>query len=266
MERTPLSALATKRVVILAALASSVLAASPVAWSQTQASAAARAEERGRIANIVRDLLVNDPTLLRDAMQALQARENAAREAARALALQSLATELARETDTPAVGPADADATLVEFYDYQCGYCKRAVGELSALKQRDPKVRILYKDLPILGPESVELALASLAVNRQGRFEAFHDALMAMERPDRNAARQLAERLGVDMTRFDRDLADPALQAALDRNRRQAEALDIDGTPAFVIGSTLLPGVVETETLVQLLKAQRTQKPGAGAR
>lgn len=266
MENTALTSSAMRRLATLAVMGVTLLAAANAAWSQTKAPATARADDRGRIANIVRDLLVNDPTLLRDAMQALQARENAAREAARAQALQGLATELARETDTPSVGPADADATLVEFYDYQCSYCKRAIGELRTLKQRDTKVRIIYKDLPILGPESVELARASLAVNRQGRFEAFHDALMAMERPDRAAARQLAERLGVDMARFDRDLADPALVAALERNRRQAEALDIDGTPAFVIGSTLLPGVVETETLVQLLKALRAQKSGVGAR
>lgn len=250
----------------LALLLVACLASAP-AWSQgSPKSGSDRADERGRIANIVRDLLLNDPTLLRDAMEALQKRETAQREQARALALQALATELARETDTPSVGPADADATLVEFFDYQCGYCKRAIAELRALKQRDPKLRIIYKDLPILGPESQELAKASLAAHRQGRFEAFHDALMAMERPDRVAARALAERLGLDLAGYDRDLADPALEAALARNRRQAEALDIDGTPAFVVGTTLLPGVVETEALAQLLAALRREKAAAGAR
>lgn len=242
------------------------------AWSQGAAPATAgkaiadRASERGRVANIVRDLLLNDPTLLRDALEALQKREHAQREQARAQVIQGLAGELAREADLPVSGPADADATLIEFFDYQCGYCKRALPELQALKRRDARLRIVYKDLPVLGPESQALARASLAAHRQGRFEPFHEALMAMERPDRAAARVLAERLGLDMARFDRDLEDPALEAALARNRRQAEALEIEGTPAFVVGNQLIPGAVDAETLAAMLQALRLRKGTAGGR
>lgn len=251
---------------LAAPLLAALLLAAPLAWGQSAKAQAARADERGRIANIVRDLLLKDPTLLRDALEAMQQREATAREQARAQVLAGLTRELALETDLPAVGPAQADATLIEFFDYQCGYCKRALGELRIVKQRDPGLRIIYKDLPILGPESVELAKAALAANRQGRFEPFHDALMAMERPDRAAARALAQALGLDLARYDRDLADPALDAALERNRRQAQALEIDGTPAFVVGSALLPGVVEAEALLPMLQALRSQKAAAGAR
>lgn len=231
--------------------------------AQGVATDAQPAADRARVAAIVRDLLLNDPTLLRDAIDALQARESAARDAQRTEALQAFTAEIAGETDAPVGGNPQGDVTVVEFYDYLCGFCKRSAGEVLALKQRDPRVRVVYKEFPVLGETSLTLARAALAAHRQGRFEAFHVELMRQESPDAQAARDLAARLGLDLARFDRDRADPALDAQILRNQRQAAALDISGTPAFIIGQTLIPGATDVDSLAQAVVAARASAAAA---
>jgi protein-disulfide isomerase len=154
-------------------------------------------------------------------------------------------------------GNPDGDVTLVEFFDYRCTYCRRVVSSMQALLQEDRKLRIVFKELPVLGEDSVRAARAALAAERQGRYTPFHFALMTSEDLSPDAIRQLAAEVGLDPDRLEQDMNAPEIQAAIDANYRLAQELGIEGTPAFVIGDELIPGAVDKGRLEALIADAR---------
>jgi len=215
-------------------------------------------EQRQEIIGIIREALKEDPSILRDAFSALEAAETRERAGAQRAAIATHADALFRDPADPVKGNPQGKVTLVEFFDVRCGYCKQLEPAMQQLLRRQPDVRLVLKDLPILGANSVLASRALLAAQRQGKYAELHDALLKLrEEPAEPVLRREAERLGLDWARLRRDMDDPAVQHRLEANLRLARALQVEGTPALVVGETLVPGAVDLATLERLVAEAR---------
>ena len=155
-----------------------------------------------------------------------------------------------RDPDIPAAGNSSGDITIVEWFDFQCPYCRKLEPELRQVVQDDGKVRLVWKDWPILGPASVTASRLAVASRYQDKFAAAHDALIAINsKLTEGRIRETLAAAGIDMDRLDRDLASnaAAVDATLGRNKDQAKALDFRGTPSFIVGKFRVPGVLTME-------------------
>ena len=209
----------------------------------------------------IHDYLMNHPEVIVEAVQGLQARQQRADLTEAQEALKSKADEIFRDPDSPVGGNAQGDVTLVEFFDYNCPYCRKMAPVLLDAETADPQLRIVFKEFPILGPGSEVAAKAALASHRQMRYEAFHHALMAVkERVDENIVLATAANVGLDVERLKADMQDPAIQAAIDRNMALAAVLRINGTPGFIVGDQILHGATELNVLQGLIGQARKQK------
>jgi protein-disulfide isomerase len=235
-----------------------------LAWLATMlVLPAARADEfsaaqRAEIIQIVRDALKHDTTILREAVDALQAEEGDRQAAARRSAVAANRDKLAGPTD-PAAGNPAGDVTVVEFFDTRCPYCRRFDPIMASLLAQDAGVRLVYKDMPILGTASLLSAKALLAAQRQGAYEQFRGAIMQMP-PDatEETVRGVAERLKLDWPRLARDMQDPAIAVQLDANVSLARDLGIQGTPALVVGETVVAGATDLPELkIAVAEARR---------
>ncbi|MBL8697698.1 MAG: DsbA family protein [Alphaproteobacteria bacterium] len=238
------------------ALAATLLTGTPgLAQSPAPAFTPAQADE---IRELVRDYIRNNPEIIVEALQAFDAKQKAEQAAAQESAIRRRQNDLLRDPQSPSAGPAGADVTVVEFFDYRCPYCKQVVGALGQLKRGDPKLRVIYKELPILGPDSVIASRAALAAVYQGGYEKMHAALMARRGTlDEEAVQAVAQEVGLDPTRLKVDMARPEVAAQIERNRALARDLGIRGTPAFVIGERLVPGAIDLETMRGLVAQAR---------
>ena len=208
----------------------------------------------------VRDYLLTNPEVIIAAVQGLEARQREAEASEAQSMLESRADEVFRDPGSPVGGNRDGDVTLVEFFDYNCPYCRQVAPVMAEAEAADPELRIVYKEFPILGPGSTYAARAALAAHRQGRYVAFHQALMTFEgAADENAVRSIATEVGLDIGKLETDMGDPAIQAMIDRNLQLAQALRINGTPGFVVGEEILRGATDLATLQSLIEQARTQ-------
>jgi protein-disulfide isomerase len=201
--------------------------------------------QRAEIVQILRDALKQDPSILRDAIQALQ-QDEARRKADE---LHARAGHLVDPAD-PVAGNPKGDVTIVEFFDTSCPYCRRLEPTMVSLLAGDKGVRLIYKDLPILGPASVLGARALLAAQRQDGYERLRAAIMRPGFvPSQSSLATAARNAGLDWPRLRQDMDDPAIEQRLAANLAQARALGIEGTPALIVGKTLLPGAVDLAVL-----------------
>jgi protein-disulfide isomerase len=220
-------------------------------------------EQRAAIVDILREALRQDPSILREALMALEAAETRDREGAVRSAIAAYAEALLRDPADPVKGNPQGAVTIVEFFDARCGYCKQMHPVVEQLLRRQPDVRLVMKDLPILGPNSVLASRALLAAQAQGKYAALHEALMRLrEEPAEPVLRREAERVGLDWARLRREMDDPAIQRRIEANGRLAVALRIEGTPAMVIGEALVPGAVDLATLERLVGEARARRGG----
>jgi protein-disulfide isomerase len=207
-------------------------------------------QQRAAIVEILREALKNDPTILEEAIIALQARDQAREREAARTALAANRDALVNDPALPFKGAARPTATIVEFFDYRCPFCKRMNPVISDLVRSDRGLRVVLVDIPILGPASVTAARAALAAKAQGRYAEMHDALMRLRgEPTEAAIIQIAAELRLDPEKLRRDMADAAIGQRIDANLRLAQALGIQGTPAYVVGDEILPGAVGLEDL-----------------
>ena len=218
------------------------------------------AAQRGEIVEIVRAAMKADPSILRDAVVALQADEANVKQAAARAALDRVGPSLTRTPGDPTAGNPNGDVTVVEFYDLRCPYCRRMLPVISELLQKDPKIRLVYKDIPILGPASMLGARAVLAAQKQGGYQRLHDAVMggpqAITEETLHAA---ATHVGLDWDRLQHDMTDPVIRERIDANLQMAQSLGVDGTPVYVIGTRILPGAVDLADLESAVAAVRTR-------
>ena len=214
--------------------------------------------QRAEIVRIMREALVKDPTILTDAIAALRAQAHAGGQDAAAL-LAKGAAGLVSPGD-PVDGNPKGKVTLVEFFDVRCPYCRTMNPDTAALLRHDPDVRLIYKDLPILGPASVLASRALLAAQKQGGYLKLRAALMAAP-PDITDATiaAAASKLGLDWKRLRHDMDDPAITRRLRANVELSRRLGIDGTPALIAGHQLVPGAIGLADLEKLAAAARPQ-------
>jgi protein-disulfide isomerase len=234
-------------------------ATAPVAVTASSPALADKGSaSRSDLDRSIHDYLVTHPEVLVEAMQALERKQNVERDSAVQKAIQEHRKELTSDPDSPISGNPNGDVTIVEFSDYQCPYCKRSFPAVKSVVAADGKVKLVHKDLPILGEASRMAALAALASRNQRKHEAFHDALMSFNgKLDLDRILQIATSVGIDVTRLQKDMEDPKLDDILKRNQALAQALDVRGTPAFVIGNQFVPGAVDADTLKQLIAEAR---------
>jgi len=216
--------------------------------------------QRGEIVGILRDALRSDPSILRDAVAAMQQAERSDQAKAQGAAILAHAEALLRDPADPVLGNPRGSVTVVEFFDPRCGYCKIMAPAMAELLKSDGNIRLVMKDIPVLGPNSVLASRALLAAMRQNKYAPLHDALMRLRAEPTEAVLQAeAGKLGLDWARLRRDMDDPAIQARLDTNLRLAQALSVEGTPALVIGSEMVQGATDLPSLRQLVARARAE-------
>jgi protein-disulfide isomerase len=206
--------------------------------------------QRDAIVAIMRDAMKQDPSILRDAVAALEADDRQADIASHAGMISQLAPQLLHQAGDPSLGSPNAKVTVVEFSDVRCPYCRRMIPVLTALLKANKDVRIIFKDLPVLGPSSVLGARAELAAQRQDGYEKMHLALMSgSNQITEEVIKAATIKAGLDWTRLRADMDRPDIQARIEANLALAQQLKLQGTPAYVIGNILLPGAVELADL-----------------
>jgi protein-disulfide isomerase len=213
--------------------------------------------QRAEIVTIVRDALIHDPSILRDAINALQTDESERTQAASRTAIAQARGRLVTAAD-PSVGDPKGDVTIVEFFDTRCPYCRKIEPMMDSFLANDRHVRLVYKDLPILGPGSVLGTKALLAAQRQGAYAKMREAVMKL--PPNTTLPQLeavAKTLHLDWARMARDMDDPVIAARIHENLALAHDLGIQGTPALVIGNDLVPGALDLPELQKRVAAAR---------
>ncbi len=230
--------------VFCVALAATVLPAAAAEFSASQTR---------EIGDIVRDYLVSHPEVLRDAMMELDRREKAEQTAARDKVLSDKAGELFSSTHQAVIGNPNGKVTLVEFFDYNCGYCKKSLDDLAKLIKEEPNLRVVLKDFPVLGPGSVEAAQVASALRNQftgDKFWAYHQKLLLTRGPVGKAqALAVAKDMGADMGKLDRDMASPDVKAGIQEVMQIADGLNLTGTPSWVVGRDVVVGAVGYDEL-----------------
>jgi protein-disulfide isomerase len=217
-------------------------------------------QQRREIVEIIRSALKSDPSILRDAVTALQSDDGARQQAAADAAVSAHSRELLHSPQDPVMGNPAGDVTLVEFFDVRCPYCRQMLPVIAELVKHNPNLRVVLKDIPILGPASLLGARAELAAEKQGGYQKLHDQLMSGT-PDitQDVLHNASQRAGLDWDRLQRDMTDPTIQTRLDANLALARALQIQGTPAYIVGHHLFPGAVELADLQTAVSAARVQ-------
>jgi protein-disulfide isomerase len=217
-------------------------------------SSALTPAQRAAVIALIRQELVEDPSILRDAISALQAQDQATQAAAQGKAIASYRSQLVDNPSDPSIGNPQAPVTVVEFYDTRCPYCRVMRPEFAELVERDPNVRVIFKDIPILGQNSVTEARALLAAQRQGGYEKLQTALMTETAPPTESRlRSLASQLGLKPNQLIQDMNDPSVEQRLAANMALAQQLGITGTPAIIVGSHLIPGAISLDDLQKLV-------------
>jgi protein-disulfide isomerase len=223
------------------------------------------APQRGEIEKIVRDYLVAHPEVLQEAMTELDKRQTAAEAEKHKDVVKQQAATLFSSPRQVNLGNPDGNVTFVEFFDYNCGYCKRAMGDMLTLLKDDPKLKIVLKEFPVLGPGSVEAAQVAVAVRMQDKtgkkYLEFHQKLLGGRGPaDRAHALAVAKDIGMNMAQIDKDMQSPEVKATLEENFKLAEQLGLNGTPSYVIGDNVVVGAIGLPGLEEKINTARCGK------
>jgi protein-disulfide isomerase len=218
--------------------------------------------DRPAVERIIRDYLMKNPELLRDVMKELEKRQEAAEEKKREEAIKTHGALLNQSPRGVVVGNPKGDVTLVEFFDYNCGYCRRALTDMLELVKVDPKLKIVLKEFPVLGPSSVDAARVAVAVRMQdkggAKYLEFHRKLFATRGEiNRDRALAAAREVGLDMARLERDLQSAEVNATLEESATLADALALSGTPSYVIANEVVPGAIGYAALKAKVDAVR---------
>jgi protein-disulfide isomerase len=233
--------------------------------------------QRTEIARTVRELLRNNPDVIQEALTEMIRRRVPGSLGAVAASpppspdksalIKSNAAALFSSAHQVTIGNPQGDVTLVEFFDYSCGFCKRALGDMLALLASDPKLKIVLKEFPILGPGSTEAAKVGIAVRMQDpagtKYLEFHQKLLSARAPANKAyALSIAKEVGLDVERLEKDMDSDEVHQTLQENMTLARSLGINGTPGYIIGDAIVAGAVGEAALKQRISAARNRQPG----
>ncbi|MGH7091416.1 MAG: DsbA family protein, partial [Stellaceae bacterium] len=216
-------------------------------------------EQQAAVERLIRDTLKQHPDLVIEALKAAEQQDEADAAARARGAIKAEHAALYADPASPVGGNPTGDVTLIEFFDYRCPYCKAIEPALEQLIAADGRLRIVYKEFPILGPASVHAARVALAARAQGKYDAFHRAMMAARGPlDDTTVDRIAANLGLDMAKLERAAEGDGPDRIIAANYRLAQRLAIEGTPAFIVGDDMLQGLDNIGTLrAAIAKARR---------
>lgn len=244
-------------VTVAAALPRAASADPNPAQSAPQNSPLSPAQVRA-VEQIIHDYLVNNPQVILDAVEKLEQQHQDQEQAAAKSAISGHRDELFHDPTSGVAGNPNGNVTIVEFFDYRCPYCKQVEPSLEQLLKDDRQIRFIYKEFPILGPDSVIASHAALAARKQNKYLPLHDALMrAHGQLDEAAILKIAADVGIDVSRLKSDMDSPEINQIISKNMDLAHALNITGTPGFIVGDQLVPGAVDLSTLKKLVAEAR---------
>lgn len=211
--------------------------------------------DRAAIEKIVREYILSHPEILPEAMQNLQARE---------LSKTVIANRKAIETPFAGAweGAADGDVVLVEFFDYACGYCRTSIADIERLLLEDKKLKVVYREMPVLGQTSDDAARVSLSAAKQGKYMAFHKAMFAAGRPSAAVIDSVQDKSGMDKAQSRDDIKSSAIESELNKSAELQRALQLSGTPSWVVGDKVMVGAVGYEALKAAIAEARAAKKG----
>ena len=221
-------------------------------------AATADGMDEDRIKELVLEAIRENPGIVFAAAQLFEQQQQALQAQAAAQVLDTEKATLENDPNAPVLGNPDGDVTVVEFFDYNCPYCRRVKPEMEALLAADPNVRVVYREWPILGDGSVFAARAALASRNQGKYEEFHWAMMQLkERAEEASILRTAEDIGLDVAQLRRDMNGPEIEEHIQTSMRLAQSLGFSGTPSFVIGDSLAPGLIQADQMIELVDQAR---------
>jgi protein-disulfide isomerase len=232
-----------------------------LATQGAQAQEALSAKQADQVRKIVKDYLMENPEIILDAVEAMREKQRLAAESEAKRAITERKKDIFDDATSPVGGNPKGDVVLVEFFDYNCGYCKAMHDGMMKVIKEDGKVRLIYKELPILGPASLLAAKAALAANKQKKYSEFQDAMMRLKGGlSETTIMKTAADIGLDVAKLKKDMEGADVADAIARNKELARSLNVEGTPAFVIGETVLPGAIPEASLKQWINDQRENK------
>ena len=220
--------------------------------------------QKKEIEAIIKDYLLANPEVLVEAQNALEAKMDKVQSERMAVAIKDNAAELYRPAASPIVN-ATGDVPVIEFFDYNCGFCKKAFPEVAQMIDSDKKIRLILKEFPILAKGSEEASRVALAAKMQGKYWEFHRAML--ENPgqaNEASALRVAERLGLDMARLKKDMLAPEVKKEIDATHALANKMGIQGTPHFIVGDRIIAGA--PENLLELLNKNAAEVRNEGCK
>ena len=231
---------------------STAAATTAVATEKATSGGSFSANQRKSIETIIKDYLLANPEVMIEVNSVLEAKMDKIQAERMAVALKENATELFKTQSSPIVGNSKGDVTLIEFFDYNCGYCKKAFGDLAQVLDKDKQVKVVLKEFPILSKGSEEASRVALAAKMQGKYWEFHRGMLESQgQANEASALRVAEKLGLDMARVKKDMASAEVKKEIDDTRKLATKMGIQGTPHFMVGERIIPGA--PDNLAELL-------------
>lgn len=216
------------------------------------------------IEKVVKDYLLNHPEIMLEVQEAYEKKAEAKRgEATRSRMPEFYKSLSSMSPDLAALSVGAGDVTVVEFFDYNCGYCRQSLPEVLKLAENDKQVKIQFMEYPILAPGSTEAAKVAIAASKQGKYFEFHKAMFASGRASKESALKAAEQIGLNMEKVKADSAAPETEALLAKMTEIGKRMFVDGTPTFIVGEKTNPGAADYDSLKQLV--DETRKDGCKA-
>jgi protein-disulfide isomerase len=218
-------------------------------------------KQQEAVKKLVHDYIMENPSIIAEAIEALREKEQLSAENDAKKSIADRARDIFDNPASPVLGNPKGDVTIVEFFDYRCPYCKTMSDALFEIVKADGKVKLVMKDLPVLGPDSVLAARAALAARNQKKYEEFHKAMMHLKGPlNEQTILKTAAEAGLSAEKLKKDMEDQQIDKAIDDNLQLAHALGVNGTPAFIVGDQLIPGAMPPAALKQLIDQARKPK------
>lgn len=251
-----------KHLLLTSIIASAFLASAGVQAADETSSLSP--SQTKQIEQVIHNYLVKNPQVLIEASQALQQQQMSKMQQTATKAINKNAKDLFNNPESPVIGNPNGDITLIEFMDYQCAHCKDMGPIIDQLIGSDLNLRVVYKEFPIFGPTSEFAAKAALAAQKQGKYAAFHDALMRDDNPlTKDEILKIAQQTGLDTAKLEKDIDDATVAKQLKDNLRLAQDLGLLGTPAIIVGDrqgnkvAFIPGTASKQNLQQLISQLR---------
>lgn len=227
--------------------------------------------QKKQIESLIHDYILNNPEIIPEAIERFKndpkaiarfkANINREQIDRTARVLKSDKGMIYNDQISPFLGNPDGDVVIVEFYDYNCGYCKESLSIIKKIIKSDPNIKVIFKELPVLAESSYTAALASLAADKQGKFEEFHTAMLTNSKKlDDERIYEIASSVGININKLKEDMKDPLIERAIRDNSNLATKLGISGTPAFIIGDILKPGYILGHVMRATIEEVRAKK------